>query len=57
MTTEKDIPLMVFAVILQAFILLPLVVHLLRDIRGCTRNCRQGRNCDCRRTKNENAPL
>ena len=38
-------------------ILLPLVVHLLSDVRGCARNCRQGRNCDCRREKNENAPL
>ena len=28
-------------------ILLPLVVHLLRDVRGCTRNCRQGRSCNC----------
>ena len=30
-----------------AFILLPLVVHLLSDVRGCSRNCRQGRNCNC----------
>lgn len=28
-------------------ILLPLIVHLLRDVRGCTRNCRQGRSCNC----------
>jgi len=38
-------------------ILLPLIVHLLRDVRGCTRNCRQGRDCDCQRGKNENTPL
>ena len=38
-------------------ILLPLVVHLLSDVRGCTSNCRQGRACDCRRGKNENTPL
>jgi len=33
---------------LLMLILLPLVVHLLRDLRGCTRNCRQGRDCDCK---------
>ena len=44
-------------VLLLLLILLPLIVHLLSDVRGCTRNCRQGRNCDCRRAKNENAPL
>ena len=46
-----------FVVLLLAFILLPLVVHLLRDVRGCTRNCRQGRACDCQKGKNENTPL
>ena len=29
-------------------ILLPLVVHLLSDVRGCARNCNQGRRCSCK---------
>lgn len=28
-------------------ILAPLVVHLLRDVRGCVKNCNQGRKCTC----------
>ena len=53
MTTTTD-PTIILPLLL---ILLPLIVHLLRDVRGCTRNCRQGRACDCRRGKNENTPL
>ena len=34
-------------VLLLLLILLPLIVHLLRDVRGCSRNCRQGRSCNC----------
>lgn len=40
-----------FVVLLLAFILLPLVVILLQDFDGCTRNCRQGRDCDCKKEK------
>lgn len=29
-------------------ILLPLAVMLWRDVRGCSRNCRQGRACNCK---------
>lgn len=45
MTTLPD-PTIILPLLL---ILLPLVVHLLRDVRGCSRNCRQGRDCDCKR--------
>ena len=32
---------------LLLLVLAPLVVMLWRDLHGCTRNCRQGRGCDC----------
>ena len=40
-----------FVILLLAFILLPLIVILLQDFDGCTRNCRQGPACDCQRSK------
>lgn len=36
------------ALVILGWILAPLVVHLLRDVRGCSRDCYQGRRCDCR---------
>ena len=47
MTTPAD-PTIILPLLL---ILLPLIVHLLSDVRGCSRNCRQGRACDCQKEK------
>jgi len=47
MTTPAD-PTLILPLLL---ILLPLVVHLLRDVRGCSQNCAQGRRCSCKEKK------
>lgn len=36
------------ALLLCLPVLLPLVALELRDIRGCAKNCNQGRRCNCK---------
>jgi hypothetical protein len=44
MTTPAD-PTLILPLLLMV---LPIVVVFLHDLHGCTRNCRQGRGCDCK---------